>query len=178
MGQEFFHGLYIGCGIFAIIMLLLAVALFFLLKIYTAFLFLTGIGRKRALREMEENAEFTSNLRKKGRGRKKAAAAESETSAPGAEQYNQPAGSSGFYSVGDSGKGKTNPLEEAGTALLQEEQGTQFLQEEQETQLLSTYEAAGETQLLQEETHQEPVKKKIRFVLERNIMLVHTDEVI
>ena len=57
-----YHGIYIYCGIAAIAFLVLAAALFILLKIPRVFSELTGRGAKKAIQEMVDEGTATGNL--------------------------------------------------------------------------------------------------------------------
>ncbi len=57
-----YHGIYVYCGIAAIVFLILAAVLFVLLKIPRIFSELTGRGAKKAIQEMVEEGTATGNL--------------------------------------------------------------------------------------------------------------------
>ena len=57
-----YHTIWLVCLIAAICFLLVAIVLFVVLKIPKVFLMITGISRKKAINEITESAEYTSQL--------------------------------------------------------------------------------------------------------------------
>lgn len=66
-----FHGIFIYCGIAALLLLLVAVSLFFLLKIPQVFSEITGRGAKKAIEEMEGAGVVSMRIGEDGRKRRK-----------------------------------------------------------------------------------------------------------
>ena len=66
-----FHGIIVYCGIAALLLLAVAVALFFLLKIPQVFSEITGRGAKKAIEEMEGEGAISRRIGEDGRKKRK-----------------------------------------------------------------------------------------------------------
>lgn len=66
-----FHGIFVYCGIAALLLLAVAVALFFLLKIPQVFSEITGRGAKKAIEEMEGEGAISRRIGEDGRKKRK-----------------------------------------------------------------------------------------------------------
>lgn len=176
--EAIYHNLYVGCGIFSVVMLLVTVVLFFALRIYKAFMDLTGISAKRAIREMEEDADYTTRLNKKKQKKTKkgvmtktgridyAGASQAAVPPPQAPQFSAPTD-------------KTEAGNVSETETLNDVQNeTQVLTDvADETQVLT--EAADETQVLTASVNEtQTTENDGFFVVERTILEVHTEETI
>lgn len=71
MSQSFFETMQTVSMVIAIVMLVVTIALFFLLKIYDAFMDLSGIKRKRGIKEIQEDSDYTTRLNKEKRAKNK-----------------------------------------------------------------------------------------------------------
>lgn len=175
--EAVYHNLYVGCGIFSIIMLVVTVILFFVLNIYKAFMFLSGIDRKRGIRAMEEGTDDTTKLNgKKHSKSKKVMTQTGRINYAGAEQT--PAGTN-TSSTSASPQSEARS-KEAAQAMDGTQKETEVLSETiNETEVLTEkiYEpgqeqTAGETQLLDDSEQADDGF----FVMERTIIEIHTEE--
>lgn len=66
-----FHGIFVYCGIAALLMLAVAVALFFVLKIPQVFSEITGRGARKAIEEMEGAGAVSMRIGEDGRKKRK-----------------------------------------------------------------------------------------------------------
>ena len=57
-----YHNIFLICLIAAICFLVVAIALFFLLNIPRVFMIITGISRKKEIKQLDDNAAYTSQL--------------------------------------------------------------------------------------------------------------------
>lgn len=167
------HTISIICLVFAVLLLIAAIVEFFLLDIFKIILIKTGRAARMGIKELEaENAESGRLLeRKKKKGHNMwntAAPLERPQNAGGQAVPVQNAakeeGAEGITLLENAGAGDTSLLEGMGsneTTLL--EQGGQY-----------DYSNANITMPLEEEA---PVKIG-RFIITKNIMMIHTDEAI
>lgn len=174
--EAVYHNLYVGCGIFSIIMLVVTVVLFFVLNIYKAFMFLSGIDRKRGIRAMEEGTDDTTRLNgKKHSKSKKVMTQTGRIDYAGAEQTPTDANTSSTP-VSPQTEARSK---EAAQTMEGTQKETEILTEKiNETEVLTEkiYEpgqeqTAGETQLLDNEQTDDGF-----FVMERTIIEIHTEE--
>lgn len=59
---EKYHNIFLICLIAAICFLVVAITLFFLLKIPKVFMIITGLSKKKEIKELDDNAAYTSQL--------------------------------------------------------------------------------------------------------------------
>lgn len=196
--ETMYHNLYIGCGIFAIAMLVVAIVLFFAFRIPSVFLDLTGISAKRAIREIEnsaenEGAQENSKRVKRKKGKKM-------MTPTGRINYKEDASdvSSGSLSGNTLQRSHTEELKVNETLVLEEEavddnvtqvlekaldgNATQVLEEAVDnnaTQVLNDFEGkVGQTAAKSWKKEAVYEEQDDFFIIERTILEIHTEEVI
>ena len=190
---ELYHNLFTGCLAVSLLCLILAVVLFFVLDIRNVLGYLTGRQRRKKVKEMEAaNAVSGRLMRERSSLEHVAPEMKTEmgvrqTPTPGARKVERiveevppdhapPDHTSSIWE--DQGL-KMEPLQtERATTLLTGENATALLSEEAGTALL-----AGEagTSLLNEDGSTAALNQKAvrgQFLIEREIILIHTEEVI
>lgn len=197
--ETMYHNLYIGCGIFAIAMLVVAIVLFFVFRIPSVFLDLTGISAKRAIREIENSAENEGVQESSKRVKRKK---EKKIMTPtGRINYKEDDLKASSQALSDNTlqRSYTEKLKANETLVLEEEavddNVTQVLEEALEsdaTQVLEEALDGNATQILNElegkeadQTAAQSWKKEAVyeeqdafFIIERTILEIHTEEVI
>ncbi len=167
-----YHTVFLICLIAAICFLLVAIALFFILNIPNVFMKITGISRKKEIKQLDDNAAYTSQLTNLKKS--------SKVSEPPRRKQRQE-----MYSA----SGKLN-IREGSVPVTQIDRTAAYADPRSETTLLSNSpeESIGttvlsndiseqETSLLSgSEIYQRVSPQDFRFHLSREIMLVHTDE--
>ena len=168
-----YHNIFLICLIAGICFLLVAIALFFLLKIPKVFMIITGLSKKKEIRQLDDNAAYTSQLTnlKTGKMPKREPARrqrKQDVYSPSGK-LNVHAGSVPVTQINPNAidadpRSETtllsnSPDESIGTTVLSHDSA------EQGTSLLS----GGER-------YQHLSPQEFGFRLEREIMLIHTDE--
>ncbi|MCD8195645.1 MAG: hypothetical protein LUE24_00490 [Lachnospiraceae bacterium] len=192
---ELYHRLFLVCLGLAILCLVLAIVLFFVLDIRTVLGYLTGRSAKKKIRELEADNAKSGRLSARERTSMQYVAQDMKTdmgvrqpAAPGARkvenaveqaQPRQPEYTPQPQRQEYAPPPRTAPEPEPQTDLLYS------VQEEQATSLLQ---GAGEqeTSLLQEELNPDAATEVLKnsatvsgkFILERELILIHTEEVI
>lgn len=200
-----YHNLFIGCLILSIVCLIVAIVLFFVLDIRHVLGYLTGRSAKKQIQELEQNNAASGRLVPRERTNMQYVAKEMKEDmgirggsiTPGARKVEKAVQSAGPHTqeifrsaIKSADMGDKNNSE---TSLLQNgESETSLLSSggEQETSLLSTP-GSSETSLLtpdmmQNVTNQNDSTAMLQntavkigsFFIEREVMLVHTEEVI
>ncbi len=175
---ETLHTIYIVCMTAAIIMLVISIVLFFLFDIRHIIGRMLGFSEKKAIKEMEENNSFTSQLQQKYNVKMKDkvftnSGSLKKNQSPAEKLGMSPPPSQSAYS--DSYD--TTPLgysSEAATAVL-------YDQSEADTTQLD-FSSESQTTVLNENQHNNnyvvsPIAN-MQFNIINQIMYVHTDEVI
>lgn len=192
---ELYHNLFMGSLFLCIIFLVLAVVLFFVLDIRDVLGYLTGRSARKKIKEMEEANASTGRLSVRERTNMQYVAQEMKDDmgvrgqvVPGArkvehvvEQQPQQVAPVQMPNT------QTSPQQEEATDVLQQEiYETEVLQPDMDsTTLLQTNDMA-ETSLLKEEILEDGATATLKikmdtdgvFRIERELIFIHTDEVI
>ncbi len=183
---ELYHRLFLVCLGLAILCLVLAIVLFFVLDIRTVLGYLTGRSAKKKIRELEADNAKSGRLSARERTSMQYVAQDMKTdmgvrqpAAPGARKVENAVEQAQPRRQEYAPPPRTAPKPEPQTDLLYS------VQEEQATSLLQ---GAGEqeTSLLQEEQNPDAATEVLKnsatvfgkFILERELILIHTEEVI
>ncbi len=180
-----YHHLFLGCLIAAVICLVIAVTVFFLLDIREVIGYLSGSQRRKKVREMESASAQSGRLLK-----------ERSSMSYVAREMKQ---DMGVRQPAMPGARKVeHVIEEAPTATMQQDipAALQTIEAETPTDILKEPSGEMETSLLKAETAQtqerppveeredgstevlgEPTTRKGLFRIEREILLIHTEEV-
>lgn len=180
-----YHHLFLGCFIAAVICLVIAVTVFFLLDIREVIGYLSGSQRRKKVREMESASAQSGRLLK-----------ERSSMSYVAREMKQ---DMGVRQPAMPGARKVeHVIEEAPTATMQQDipAALQTIEAETPTDILKEPSGEMETSLLKAETAQtqerppveeredgstevlgEPTTRKGLFRIEREILLIHTEEV-
>lgn len=175
-----YHNLFLGCLVLALICLVIAIVLFFLLDIRSTLGYLTGRRAKKKIKELEVATALSGRLMPKERTNMQYVAQEMKDDM-GVRQKAKP----GIRKVEHAVEAAT-PITaempatqtypempaEQGTALLQEP-GTEVLKDNFVGQEADNVSADGSTGVL--ESGQMTIGK---FVIVRELMMIHTEEVI
>lgn len=188
---ELYHNLFTGCLAISLICLILAAVLFFVLDIKDVLGYLSGRQRRKKVKEMEAANAVSGRLMRE-RSSMQHVSPEMKTDMgvrqapiPGARKVGHVVEESppGGAPVTQETAGRTNLTEteiinSRSTEPLGESEATTLLAQDEATALL-TEETA--TSLLQEDGSTESLNKPAvrgRFLIEREIILIHTEEVI
>ena len=167
-----YHNIFLICLIAAICFLIVAIALFFLLKIPKVFMIITGLSKKMEIKQLDDNAAYTSQLTnlKTGKSMKNEPPRRRKT-----EMY--------------SASGKLN-VKQGSIPVTQIDPNATYADPRSETTLLSNSpeESIGTTVLSHDSGEQETSilrggdryqkisKRDFGFRPSREILLIHTDE--
>ncbi len=183
---ELYHRLFLVCLGLAILCLVLAIVLFFVLDIRTVLGYLTGRSAKKKIRELEADNAKSGRLSARERTSMQYVAQDMKTdmgvrqpASPGARKVENAVEQAQPQRQGYVPPPQTAPEPEPQTDLLYS------VQEEQETSLLQGT-GEQETSLLQEEQNPDAATEVLKnsetvsgkFILERELILIHTEEVI
>ena len=168
-----YHTIFLICLIAGICFLLVSIALFFLLKIPSVFMTITGLSKKKEIKKMDDSVSYNSNLMKMKTG--KLPKAEPARRKNRQQMYT----SSGKLVVNPGTVPVTQINPDSPDADPRSE--TTLLSDTPEgsigTTVLSHDIAEQETSLLSgDERYQQISPKEFNFKIEREILLVHTDE--
>ena len=172
-----YHNLYVGCLIAGFVFLAIALILFFVLKIPNVFMRITGLSKKKEIKEMTDSVEYTSQLSrrltkgKKGKKKKTKVHMMTETGTLKTavkntnEQY---------------ASGEINSVPQAPDYQYTEGNQTTILSDStdgnMDTTLLSREEGDGVTTLLDSTKLEMYDKESINYKLIDEILFIHTNE--
>ena len=168
-----YHTIFLICLIAGICFFLVAVALFFVLKIPKVFMVITGLSKKKEIKQMDDSVAYTSQLMKLKTGklpkkepsrRKNRQQLYSTSGKLNVKQGTVPVTQINPDSPDADPRSETTllsntPDDSLGTTVLSHDIA------EQETSLLS-----------REEGHQQISPEEFNFKIERETLLIHTDE--
>ncbi|MBO6142211.1 MAG: hypothetical protein J6O72_02330 [Lachnospira sp.] len=184
--MELFHILYIVFLIFAILLLVAAAFEFFAFRIKKVFQDLTGITRKREIKQMTEDTEYTGQLKHRSTMKKRDMAVSPSGRLKG-QKTEETTGK--LRRAGK--KAVITPPPKPVTEDIKITERIPVKEEEVETGVLNT--SAAETDVLNKQVLEEreresetsvlsereqTARRDIHFLLERQILMTHTDEVI
>ena len=172
-----YHTIWLICLIAGICFLIVAIVLFFLLNIPNVFMIVTGLSKKRAIKELDENAAYTtqlsrrltSDLKKKSGARTRRRKKNEMLTQSG--RLAAPVGSVPITQI-DRNADYADPSSET-TTLFNDSSENSL-----ETTLLSHNTAEMETSVLSAEnlTGKAYNPLEFRFKLVQDILLIHTEE--
>ena len=181
---ELYHNLFTGCLAVSLFCLVLAAVLFFVLDIRNVLGYLTGRQRRKKVKEMEAANAVSGRLMRE-RSSLEHVAPEMKTEM-GVRQTPTPGARKVERIVEEA---PPDPAPPGHNSAMREDQGrkTEPLQTEKETALLTGENAASllpeeaGTTLLNKDGSTAPLNQKAargQFLIEREIILIHTEEVI
>ncbi|MBQ8982081.1 MAG: hypothetical protein IJ079_00710 [Lachnospiraceae bacterium] len=168
-----YHNLFLICLVLAIVFLILSIALFFLFDIRNVIAVLSGQAEKKAIKKMQEETAYTGQLARRAPNKM----ARSMVSQSGSLNVPVPSGNHVIDPSMDHATIKTEALAEPEMYISKND--TMVLNNE--SMATSVLTADSTTVLSQDMLPQKPEKPKIDvsivgFVLERQILMTHTDE--
>ncbi len=167
-----YHNIFMICLIAAICFLIVAITLFFLLKIPKVFMIVTGLSRKKEIKQLDDNAAYTSQLTNLKTG-------ETGKGSPPRRRKKEIYSSSGKLTL-QSGSVPVTKIDPSASYADPRSETTLLSSSPDDsigTTVLSHDVAEAETSLLSGDSKYPQIPaSEFRFRLEREILLIHTDE--